>query len=241
LDPSPYIMAVMNNNRQMVPATFVKRLNRFVAQVAVNGKEALAHVPNSGRLRELFVSGRQALVQPVPDPLRKTPYTLKAVKYNGFWVSVDSTLPNQIIYDAVRSGVLPFFPSVRDVRREAVYGGSRFDLFVREASGRECYMEVKSVTLVKDGIAMFPDAPTERGRKHLRELIDAVKAGYRGVVIFCVQRGDAGSFSPNDETDPAFGEALREAARSGVEVHAWRCIVTDGGAPVLEREIDVRL
>lgn len=234
-------MDAMNHNRQMVPATFVKRLNRFVAIVSVDGRETTVHVPNSGRLRELFVPGSEALVLSAPDPLRKTPYTLKAVKYNGFWVSIDSTLPNRIVYDAVKSGALRIFSSIQEVRREAVYGGSRFDLFVREASGRGCYIEVKSVTLVKDGVAMFPDAPTERGRKHLRELVEAVKEGYRGVVIFCVQRGDANVFSPNDETDPAFGDALRNAGRGGVEVHAWRCRVTDDGEPVLEREISVRL
>lgn len=225
---------------KLISGTFINRLNRFSASVTIEGKAQTVHVPNSGRLKELLISGRPALLSPAANPERKTRYTLKAIKHEDIWVSIDSTAVNDIIEDALKNGRLPHFGRVEELRREVVYKGSRFDFRIIEAHGRVCFLEVKSVTLVKDRIAMFPDAPTERGRKHLMELIDAAKNGHRAIVIFCIQRPDADTFRPYDENDPAFGKALREAKSNGVEVYAYKCKVKDGEAS-LDKEIEVRL
>lgn len=223
---------------KLIYGILIKRLNRFAASVDIGGRPETAHVPNSGRLKELLISGSTVLLLPAANPERKTRYTLKAVRHEGIWVSIDSTAVNDIIEDALKKGRLPHFGRIKELRREAVYKGSRFDFRILEASGRVCFLEVKSVTLVKDRIAMFPDAPTERGRKHLMELIDALKNGHRAMVIFCIQRPDADAFRPYDENDPAFGKALREARKNGVEAYAYKCKVKDGEAS-LDKEIDV--
>ena len=226
--------------QRQIDGVFIKRLNRFAALVDIDGKSEIAHVPNSGRLKELLIPDNAVLISPAENPERKTRYTLKAVRHEGIWVSIDSTVVNDLIGEALNNGKLPYFCRIKELRREAVYKRSRFDFYIYEANGRECFLEVKSVTLVKHRIAMFPDAPTERGRKHLMELIDAVKNGYRAIVIFCIQRSDADSFRPYDENDPAFGNALREAWKSGVEICAINCKV-DHGDPVLFKEVDVQL
>lgn len=219
---------------------FVKRPNRFSAEITIAGKSETAHLPNSGRLKELLVPGNAVLVTPAANTERKTRYTLKAVKHEDTWVSIDSTAVNDLIGDALKTDRLTQFGKIREFKREVVYKGSRFDFYVVETNGRECFLEIKSVTLVKERIAMFPDAPTERGRKHLMDLIDAVKNGYRAMVIFCIQRPDADAFRPYDENDPPFGKALREAKKNGVEVYAFRCNVDNNGDAVLDKEIEVR-
>lgn len=225
----------------MITGTFIKRLNRFSASVDIGGRAETAHVPNSGRLKELLIPGSAVLLSPAANPERKTRYTLKAIMHEGIWVSIDSTAVNDIIEDALKKGRLPLFGRIKELRREAVYKGSRFDFRILEADGRVCFLEVKSVTLVKDRVAMFPDAPTERGRKHLMELIEAVKNGHRGMVIFCIQRPDADAFRPYDENDLAFGKALREARKGGVEVYAFKCNVKGDGELVLYKEVVVKL
>lgn len=224
----------------MITGTFIKRLNRFAASVDIDGMPETAHVPTSGRLKEILIPGNAVLLSPAADIERKTRFTLKAVRHEGIWVSIDSTAVNDVIEGTLKKGKLPQFGRIKELRREAVYKGSRFDFRILEESGRACFLEVKSVTLVKDHIAMFPDAPTERGRKHLMELIDAVKNGHRAMVIFCIQRPDADAFRPYDENDPAFGKALREARKNGVEVYAYKCNVRDGEAD-LDKEVDVNL
>lgn len=209
--------------------------------VDIDGKPEMAHVPNSGRLREILIPGNPVLLSPAANPERKTRYTFKAVKHEGIWISIDSTAVNDVIEDSLKKGKLSQFGAIKELRREAVYKGSRFDFRILEENGRECFLEVKSVTLVKDRIAMFPDAPTQRGRKHLMELIDAVKNGHRAMVVFCIQRPDADAFRPYDENDPAFGKALREAKNNGVEVYAYKCNVKDDGELVIYKGIDIRL
>lgn len=232
---------ILQPHMKHIGGIFIKRLNRFAAYVDIGGRAEMAHVPNSGRLKELLISGRAVLLSPATNPERKTRYTLKAIKHEDIWVSIDSTAVNDIIEDALKNERLPHFDKIRELRRETVYKGSRFDFYISEEDGRECFLEVKSVTLVMDRIAMFPDAPTERGRKHLMELLDAVKNEYRGMVIFCIQRPDADAFRSYDENDPAFGKALREARKNGVEVYAFKCNVKDDGELVLDKRIEVRL
>lgn len=221
------------------PATFIRRLNRFLALVQVDGKDALAHVANSGRLRELFVEGRPVLLAPRAGDARKTSWDLLLVRLPGGWVSADARLPPSLAVEALRRGRLLPFLGYPSVQREVPYGHSRLDLALK-GSGPDCVIEVKSATLVNKGCALFPDAPTERGTRHMGTLARARRAGLRAAVLFVVQRQDAHAFAPHDAADPEFGRALRRAARAGVEVYAYRCRVTPRAVTIAE-QVPVRL
>ena len=221
----------------MIEAEFLGRPNRFVALCRLRGEEApvRVHVPNTGRLRELLVPGTEALLRPNPAG-GKTAYTLCTVRHQGRWVSIDSQLPNRVVAEALANRELSGFGGYTAVRREVRWGESRFDIALLGGAGEVVrYVEVKGVTLVEDGTARFPDAPTERGARHLRELgkIAADPALPAAAVVFLVQREDAERFSPNDRTDPGFAEALREAAAAGVLVRALRCAVEKEGVRIL--------
>ena len=222
----------------LVPGTFVKRDNRFRATVTVAGRQTSAHVPNSGRLGELFTPGCNIWLSPAGDPTRKTAYDLRLVDYAGTLVSVDARLPNHLLAEALAEQRLPEL-AYPEVRREATLGNSRLDF---RLSGPEeiCWLETKSVTLVTNGLAQFPDAPTVRGRKHLVELIGAQKEGDRAVVIFIIQRPDALEFRPHVEADPLFASTLGEAAAAGVDIRAFSCDVSLGSIS-LAGEIPVLL
>ena len=216
----------MKLHPNLVEGHFLTRLNRFAALVEVAGREEMVHVANSGRLRELFEPGRRLLLAPAPGEHRKTRYDLALVDLGTTLVSADARLPNSLVAEALQARALPPFASYPQARREVTFGESRLDLMLEGPTGR-CYLETKSVTLVEDdGVAMFPDAPTTRGVKHLRTLIEVVAAGNRAGVIFVVQRGDARCLVPHDQSDPEFGVALREARAAGVEVLAYACTVT---------------
>ena len=207
----------------MIKGIFIRRRNRFIAEVAVNEQVETVHVRNTGRLRELFIEGTPALLEPSSNPKRKTRYSLICVQKNGQWVNVDSTAPNYIVEEMVRSGRL--FSDVTYVKREQTFGNSRFDLYV-EHGGQKHYIEVKGVTLEVDGVARFPDAPTERGIKHIRELVEAKRQGYGASIIFVIQMKGVHRFEPNRATHADFADALKEAAAAGVEILAFDCIVT---------------
>ena len=216
----------------LVPGRFVRRDNRFRATVNINNQDHWAHVPNSGRLTELFTPDRPVWLAPAADPNRKTAYDLKLVEYNSVLVSVDARLPNPLFAEALaearsrngRYATLPEF-AYPAVKREVTYGHSRLDFRLSGPDG-VCWVETKSVTLVEDGLALFPDAPTERGRKHLQTLIDIRQSGKRAAVVFVVQRPDVRRFAPHQKADPAFAAALQDAARAGVEVRAYICQVS---------------
>ena len=206
--------------------TFITRLNRFAALVEVEGREEMVHVANSGRLRELFEPGRRMLLAPAPGEHRKTRYDLVLVDLGHTFVSADARLPNGLVAESLQAGQLAPFADFPVVRREVTCGESRLDLMLEGPAGK-CYLETKSVTLVEDGgLALFPDAPTTRGVKHLHTLARLSAEGYRAGVVFVVQRSDAQSLSPHDTSDPEFGAALRNALAAGVEVRAYRCSVT---------------
>lgn len=234
-----------------VSGRLIQRLNRFVATVDLQGEIVRAHVPNSGRMKELLFPGNRVVLEHQSGHERKTPYDLILAEYDGRLVSIDSRLPNWLIAEAIQAGELPGFESLMVERREVVYRESRLDLKLIErqprekaiaaslTQQREGYAEIKSCTLVQDGVAMFPDAPTERGARHLRELMHAVQEGFLAYVVFLVQREDAHSFRPNTGTDPVFATTLQKAAHVGVQVKAYTCQVTEeeikvvGEIPVL--------
>ena len=195
-----------------------------MARVRVGGAEALAHVPSSGRMRELLAPGAAVYLQPAAGPGRRTEYKLLLVQYGPTLVSVDSLLPNRLLYQTFQLQALPGFEKYNQVRREVAYREGRIDFLLTGQAGR-CLVEVKSVTLVQNGEARFPDAPSQRGVRHLRELARAVGEGYRAVVLFVAQRNDGIYFTPNDDRDREFGVTLREARRQGVEVLALACRV----------------
>lgn len=215
--------------------TFLSRPNRFLAHVMLDGHEVVCHVKNTGRLRELLIPGTPVVVQYHPDAMetgRKTEYSLIGVAKNNIWVNIDSQAPNQVAYEWLTVGDgLPFCPRPQHVRREVKYGQSRFDLAF-EDSGKPWLMEVKGVTLDVDGTAMFPDAPTERGVKHIAELADAAEHGFGAAVLFVIQMKEITAFAPHAERHPAFAEALRDAKKRGVKVWAYDCVVTENSLKI---------
>jgi sugar fermentation stimulation protein A len=223
---------------KLVAGRFVARDNRFRVTVEVAGQPVWAHLPCSGRLAELLVPGRRVVLVERAAPNRKTDYDLNLVEQDGRWVSVDARLPNDLVEEALAADKLAPLTGYSSLRREVAYGRSRLDFMLEAGGRRPCLVEVKSVTLVVDGLGCFPDAITLRGRRHLEELAGAVEAGYRATVLFVVQRDDAAGLRPHDESDPGFGQTLREVARRGVEVYAYACwvepsrIEIDGALPV---------
>ena len=216
-----------------VPATFKERLNRFLGEVEVDGRRALCFIPNPGRLKELLRTDAKVYLLERASEHRKTRYDLVLVDLAGTLVSVDSRAPNVVVAEAIEEQRIPEFRGLRIARREPVFEDSRLDF--RLAGGSASMMlEVKSCTLVEDGTALFPDAPTDRGRRHLQSLIRALESG-RAAVLFLIQRADARAFRPNGRTDPRFEEALREAAEAGVEVYAYNSKVTLRGVSIYKR------
>ncbi|NLY29458.1 MAG: DNA/RNA nuclease SfsA [Firmicutes bacterium] len=210
---------------------FVKRLNRFVCLVELKEEGAVpVHVPSSGRMTELLVPDAEVVVEPFPrSGNHKTRGRLAKVLYeNGdhkCWVSVDSHLPNRLFSQGVKDGTLGEFASYTDLRAEVTFNDSRLD-FLLENTEEKALVEVKSVTLVEEGTALFPDAPTSRGARHIRDLIDSLDEGFVAYLVFIIQREDAVVFSPNRRMDPTFGQVVDEAAEAGVKILAYDCEVT---------------
>jgi sugar fermentation stimulation protein A len=190
----------------------------------IDGRTVMAHIANSGRMRELLEPGNRVCLAPAPENGRKTAFSLTLVDTGDTFVSVDARLPSMLVSEAVEAGRLTPFQSWLVLRHEIVIGESRLDLLLQQA-GKLCYVETKSVTLVENGTGLFPDAPTRRGSKHLRSLAATHEAGHRAAAVFVIQREDCKRFSPNDVTDSDLGQSLRTAARAGVEVYAYCCHV----------------
>ena len=216
----------MKLHPQLQEARFVARPNRFTCLVTLDGREVVAHVANSGRIKELLRSEHPMYLAPAPaGSRRKTAYDLALVKADGVLVSANAHLPNALLREAIEVGRLPAFAGYDSLRPEVKFEDSRVDFLLSGRSGL-CYIEAKSVTLVEDGVGLFPDAPTERGRRHVLTLCEAVRQGHRAAVVFVVQRPDADSLSPNCSADPEFCRALVHAGTCGVEVYAYRCQVS---------------
>lgn len=211
---------------QMWEGIFLRRINRFTAYVLLDGQEEKVHVKNTGRCRELLLEGAKVFLEKAENKVRKTKYSLIAVYKGEVLVNMDSQAPNHIAAEALAEGSLKEIGKVDTWRREVTYGKSRFDLYF-ETGEKKGFIEVKGVTLEENGIALFPDAPTERGTKHLRELIRAKQAGYEAAVLFVIQmnRGGIKEFRPHEKRDMQFVTSLREAIAAGVKVLAYSCHV----------------
>ena len=207
----------------MVKGTFLSRPNRFIAHILLGGKEEICHVKNTGRCRELLQPGVTVWCQHFENTNRKTKYDLIAVQKGERLINMDSQAPNVAAKEWLLSGGLG---EISDVKAETVHGDSRFDFsFIKD--GKKCFLEVKGVTLENAGVCAFPDAPTERGVKHLKGLTRAAEDGFGAYVLFVIQMENVKYLHPNDATDPAFGQALREAAKAGVKILAMDCKVTE--------------
>lgn len=221
---------------KMVAGRFLARPNRFIAHVEIDGKVEVCHVKNTGRCRELLPAGARVWCQAADDPKRKAKYDLITVQKGHRLINMDAQAPNAAAREWLLGGGLG---AVENLRAETVHEDSRFD-FSFTLDGKPCFLEVKGVTLEADGVCAFPDAPTERGAKHLRGLTRAVQAGFGAYVLFVIQMADVKYIHPNDTTDPNFGAALREAAASGVQVLAVECEVTVDTMTV-KAPVDVKL
>lgn len=222
--------------QNVVSGTFLTRPNRFIAHVEIAGQEAVYHVKNTGRCKELLVPGAQVFCEKSANPNRKTAFDLIAVQKGDRLINMDSQAPNAAAKAWLLKGGLG---KIEDLRPEFSHADSRFDFFFRK-DGKPCLLEVKGVTLEQDGICAFPDAPTLRGAKHLAGLAQAAKQGYGAYVLFVIQMENAKYLHPNDVTDPAFGKALREAAAAGVTVLAMDCAVTPD-AMTIGKPVEIRL
>ncbi len=219
----------------LVPARFVERPNRFVVMARCRGRLVKAASRDPGRLRELLWPGARLRLAPAPPgSARKTRYTVALVRHRRTWVSLVPALANDVLATALRRGAVPGLRGARVVAREVTHGRSRFDMLLGGRGGRRL-VEVKSATLVEGRLALFPDAPTLRGARHLRELSAHVRAGGRAAVVFVVQRADADALCPHAGNDPAFAAALREARRAGVRVLAYACRVSPRGVALARR------
>ncbi len=218
----------------LIPGLFLGRPNRFVALVEVAGQAVRVHVPTSSRAHELLLPGARVLLAPCPGAHRVTAYDLVMTYHGDTLVSVDSRVPNRLLDGELRAGAVPEFAGWTYQRAEVVLGESRLDFLLQRGEAR-CWIEAKSVTLVVDGVALFPDAPTARGARHLRELAAARARGDRAAAVFIIQRDDARRFAPNRACDPDFAVALDAAAVAGVEIVARTCRVTPDGMALGER------
>ena len=227
---------------KIIKGSFLSRPNRFIAKVLIDGKEETVHVKNTGRCRELLTPGVTVYLYVSDNPLRKTKYDLIAVEKiregkAPLLVNMDSQVPNTVADEWLHKCGL-FSPDAV-IRREVTYGKSRFDFYIEDGK-RKAFLEVKGVTLENDGVASFPDAPTERGVKHINELITAVSDGYEGYILFVIQMKEIAYMTPNDATHKAFGDALREAEKAGVKILAVDCIVTPDSI-VCDKPVKVKL
>lgn len=211
----------------LLSGNLVKRYKRFLADVELqNGDVVTVHCPNSGSMLGCAVPGSPVLISSSSNPGRKYPFTWELVQVNGYWIGINTGLPNRLVHEAIENGTVAELQGYSDIRPEVPYGErSRIDLLLNGTPGR-CYVEVKNATLEQDHRALFPDSVTVRGQKHLRELMNVVSNGERGVIFFTVQRGDCDSVSPADCIDPEYGRLLRQAMGHGVEAIAYRAVIT---------------
>jgi len=213
--------------KKVVPAIFLERPNRFLAEVLIDEKREIVHVRNSGRCKEILIPGTRIYLEKiVKNEKRKTRYSLISAYKGSQLINIDSQIPNQLAYDALRNNALLAIDVGENIKREVKYNSSRFDLMYNNHNKRG-FIEIKGVTLEKNGTAFFPDAPTIRGKKHVDELILASKKGYENYIIFIIQMKGISCFRPNDKMDPGFGISLRKANSVNVKIMAYDCFVTD--------------
>ena len=207
----------------ILDGVFRSRPSRFVAEVEIASKVEVCHVKNTGRCKEILTPGATVYVSRTANPNRATKYDLIAARKGQQVINIDSQAPNRVFYEYLQKG--QYIKDITHIKPEVKHGGSRFDFYV-ETANRKIFIEVKGVTLERDGVALFPDAPTERGVRHINELAHCIQDGYEAHVVFIIKMKGVTCFRPNDDIHPAFGEALAAAKAAGVKVSAFDCVVT---------------
>lgn len=230
----------MKFDKNIFEGEFICRPNRFNAKVLLNDEEIIVHVPNTGRCREILKEGTKVFLREELNPNRKTKYDLIAAMKGNIFINIDSQVPNKVVYEALQNKKIENLKKYSKINREKTFGKSRFDFKLSTESDEIYYLEVKGVTLEEDGHCKFPDAPTERGTRHIMELIEAKKQGYGAGILFLIQLDNVCTFSPNDKTDIEFAKALRLAKDNGVDIMAYSCIV-DKKIIEINKEIDIIL
>lgn len=227
--------------KNILKATFKNRPNRFIAECIIDNQEAIVHVKNTGRCRELLVPDVEVYLEYFPESSRKTKYDLITVNKNGRLINMDSAAPNKVIYEALNLGknILNNYEPLTYIKMEQKYNQSRFDVYA-ETSSSKIFAEIKGVTLEENNIVMFPDAPTERGVKHIMELIDAKENGFDAHIIFVIQMENPAYFTPNYKTHKEFGQALKLAKDKGVNISAWDCLITENSI-TLNKQVNIIL
>lgn len=208
-----------------IRAKFIKRPNRFIAHVKLNGDEIIVHVPNTGRCREILLPNSTVILREGKNPNRKTKYDLIAAYKGDTFINIDSQIPNAVVEEALINKKIPKLKKYSNIKREKTFGNSRFDFKLVDDVDNEYYLEVKGVTLENNGYCMFPDAPTDRGTKHLLELIEVKKTGRGAGVLFLIQLNGVKFFSPHEKMDEKFAKALRLANKNGVDIFVYDCKV----------------
>ena len=222
--------------QNILPGLFIERPNRFVAYVEVNGKKEKCHVKNTGRCKELLIPGAKAILCESDNPERSTKYDLICVFKGEMLVNIDSQVPNKVVEESISK--IPGFEKIDVLQHEYTYGRSRIDILAKSGN-KKMLMEVKGVTLEKDGVALFPDAPTDRGLKHIRELCSSLQEGYEAYVMFLIQMSGPEVFTPNYAMHEEFAKEVEKADKLGVKVLAYDCIVKEDSIS-LGKRIEVR-
>lgn len=221
-------------NKETATGEFIERPNRFVAYIKLNGEVIKAHVPNTGRLKEILVPGVKCLIRLENNPERQTQFSLIGAWKGDILINFDSQIPNPVVEEALLNGTVEELKAYKVIEREKTYGASRFDFKIKGEGLPDYFLEVKGVTLENNGVMSFPDAKTERGSKHLRELVDAKQNGYGAGVLFLIQVNNALYFTPNEAMDPYFAESLKYAKDNGVDILAYTCEVTENSLTLKE-------
>jgi sugar fermentation stimulation protein A len=219
----------LNYKQSLVHGTLIKRYKRFLADVMLDdGNVVVAHCTNSGSMKSCLENGAEVFLSPVTDPSRKTKFTWEMIKIGGSWVGINTGNPNKLAFESISAGIISELSGYTKVMREVVFGDSRFDVFA-ENETEKCFVEVKNVTLKEGKYALFPDAVTTRGQKHLKTLMEVKAAGMRAVMLYIVQRTDVEIFAPAKEIDPEYAKALKQAVDAGVEVIVMQTEVSPEG------------
>jgi len=226
----------MQFQQPLIHGTLIQRYKRFLADIKLdNGDIVIAHCTNSGTMKSCLVDGAEVYLSLAADPSRKTKFTWEMILINEKWVGINTAWPNLLAFEAIKNNEIDKLSGYTTVKREVTFGDSRFDVYCENAQ-EKCFVEVKNVTLKEGDFALFPDAVTTRGKKHLQTLIDAKKQGYRSVMLYIIQRMDVSKFGPASSVDPEYAKALQTAAENGVEVIAMQAVVSPAGI-FLDKEL----
>jgi len=225
----------MKFKEKLVHGTLIKRYKRYLADIKLDdGTKVTAHCTNSGSMKSCLEDGAEVYLTPINNPKRKTKFTWEMIKINGDWVGINTGNPNKLAFEAISAGTIPGLEGYTTVKREVKFGDSRFDIYA-ENEDEQCFIEVKNVTMKEGKYALFPDAVTTRGQKHLKTLMEVKNNGMRAVMLYIIQRFDVEIFAPATEIDPDYSKLLKVAANAGVEIIPMQAKITPGKIELVKK------